>query len=133
MTLSTQTIQGSWNEVKGKIHERWGQLSDNEIEEARGNVDQLMGTIQRETGEAREEIEAYLEEAVGETVSGLKKVVGKASEAVHHVTGKASDLAHASYDKTSGMVQKRPLSSVAACFGIGLVTGVIIGLFVRSK
>jgi uncharacterized protein YjbJ (UPF0337 family) len=43
---------GDWQRFKGSVRERWGELTDNEIEEARGNLDQLVGAIKSKTGES---------------------------------------------------------------------------------
>ena len=55
--LNQQTLQGNWNEIKGKLQSKWGTLTDDDIAIFNGNVDQLVGTIQRKTGEARASIE----------------------------------------------------------------------------
>ena len=51
--VNQQTLQGNWNELKGKLREKWGQLTNEDLQVAQGNVDQLIGLIQRKTGEAR--------------------------------------------------------------------------------
>ena len=56
MSTQQQTI-GNWGELKGRVKERWGQLTDDELHEVEGNYDQLLGLIQQKSGEAREEIE----------------------------------------------------------------------------
>ena len=43
---------GEWQRFKGSVRERWGELTDDEIEEARGNLDQLVGAIKSKTGES---------------------------------------------------------------------------------
>jgi len=43
---------GDWQRFKGSVRERWGELTDDEIEEARGNLDQLVGAIKSKTGES---------------------------------------------------------------------------------
>jgi uncharacterized protein YjbJ (UPF0337 family) len=43
---------GDWLRFKGSVRERWGELTDDEIEEARGNLDQLVGAIKSKTGES---------------------------------------------------------------------------------
>jgi uncharacterized protein YjbJ (UPF0337 family) len=55
--VNAQTLKGSWNEVKGRLRTRWSQLSGDELGAFDGNVDQLVGLIQRKTGEARTAIE----------------------------------------------------------------------------
>ena len=59
--MTTQEeIFGHWNQLKGKIRESWGQLTDDELEEVEGKFDQLVGLIQQKTGEGRQHIERTL-------------------------------------------------------------------------
>ena len=48
--MNQQTLEGNWNEIKGKIRTRWGQLSDDDLSLVHGQVDKLVGTIQRKNG-----------------------------------------------------------------------------------
>jgi uncharacterized protein YjbJ (UPF0337 family) len=52
--------QGRWEELKGRVREKWGQLSDNDLETARGNLEQLIGLIEERTGATMQEIEREL-------------------------------------------------------------------------
>ena len=45
--VNQQTLQGNWNEIKGKLRNRWGQLTNDDLQQAQGNVDQLIGQLQR--------------------------------------------------------------------------------------
>ncbi|WP_319269743.1 CsbD family protein [uncultured Draconibacterium sp.] len=49
-------VEGKWNVVKGKLKEKYGQLTDDDLEYAEGKEDQLLGRIQELTGKAREEL-----------------------------------------------------------------------------
>ena len=61
--MSTQErMIGNWNQIKGKVKQRWGQLTDDELSEVEGNIDQLVGLIQQKTGDAREQIERVVNE-----------------------------------------------------------------------
>jgi uncharacterized protein YjbJ (UPF0337 family) len=140
MALNQQVIKGAWNQIKGKLRERWGQVTEDELEEARGNTDQLVGLIQRRTGEARGEIEAYLESAAAEGASMVYRakeaVVNTAyrtGENVQEMANRATKSARAGYMQTERVVRNRPVESLAVCFGAGLITGVVIGLLTRSK
>ena len=55
-----QTLEGNWNEIAGKLRSKWGQLSNDDLEKFKGNTSQLVGLIQRKTGEARDKIETYV-------------------------------------------------------------------------
>ena len=51
--VNEQVLSGKWNEISGKIREKWGQLTDDDMQTFHGNATQLVGLIQRKTGEAR--------------------------------------------------------------------------------
>lgn len=53
-------FKGSWNEVKGKIKQKWGDLTDDDLKFQEGKEDELVGRIQRKTGESREEVIKYI-------------------------------------------------------------------------
>ncbi len=53
---------GQLNQLKGKIKERWGELTDDDIMQTQGNIDQLIGKIQEKYGGTTEEIRRELEE-----------------------------------------------------------------------
>jgi uncharacterized protein YjbJ (UPF0337 family) len=140
MTVNQQTLAGSWNEIKGKLHKRWGQLSDDELESAHGDLEQLVGTIQRRTGEAREAVEQYLEELTNNGASMAAKAAEvvrdyahSAQQSVQDAAKQATESAKAGYRATEQAVQRRPVESLAVCFGAGVITGVVVGLLVRSR
>jgi uncharacterized protein YjbJ (UPF0337 family) len=55
--MNWDTIKGSWNQMKGKVREQWGDLTDDDIERMAGERDQLVGKIQQRYGCTREEAE----------------------------------------------------------------------------
>ena len=63
-TDTSQRLQneGAWQQFKGKAREEWGELTDQELEEARGNWDQFVGTVKEKTGETAEAIERKFDE-----------------------------------------------------------------------
>lgn len=138
MAINQQTLEGNWNEIKGKLHEKWGQLTQDDLARAKGNVDQLVGVIQRKTGEARERIEQYL----GDLTSGGAGAVSKAAEtvrgyasqaagSVQDYAGQASDYVRGGYAQTERVIQQRPMESLLVGFGAGMVAGVVVGLMMR--
>jgi uncharacterized protein YjbJ (UPF0337 family) len=138
MALNQQTLEGNWNEIKGKLQEKWGQLTQDDLQKARGNVDQLVGVIQRKTGEARERIETFLNDATADGAGVVSKVAetvrgyaSQAAESVDDVTGRAGDYVRGGYVQTERMIQQRPMESLAVGFGAGIITGVVIGLMLR--
>jgi uncharacterized protein YjbJ (UPF0337 family) len=55
--MNWDTVKGNWKEFKGKVKETWGMLSDDELDVINGRRDQLVGTIQKRYGLARDEAE----------------------------------------------------------------------------
>jgi len=53
-------FKGSWNEVKGKIKQKWGDLTDDDLKFQEGKEDELVGRIQRKTGQSREDVIKYI-------------------------------------------------------------------------
>jgi len=140
MAINAQALQGQWNQMKGQVKERWGQLTDDDLQIHGGNIDQLVGRIQQRTGETREVIERYLTDLTARGSSA----VAQATEAVSHYAqqagdrlrdryGDLSDQARERFDHAQDMVRHNPGQSVAAAFGIGLVAGLIVGLALRSR
>jgi len=53
--MNTDTIKGNWNQLKGKVKEKWGKLTDSDLTMIEGKKDQLVGKLQERYGYAREQ------------------------------------------------------------------------------
>jgi len=53
-------IKGNWNELKGKLKEKYGELTDDYLVYAEGQEDQLLGKLQKKTGAAKDELTKFL-------------------------------------------------------------------------
>ncbi len=60
--MNTDWMEGNWNIVKGKVKEKWGKLTDDDLDVIRGKRDQLIGAIQKRYGYAREQAEREADE-----------------------------------------------------------------------
>ena len=60
--MNEDTVKGQWKQLKGEIKRKWGQVTDNDLLEAEGNVDKLVGTIQERSGQKRDEIQKWLKD-----------------------------------------------------------------------
>jgi uncharacterized protein YjbJ (UPF0337 family) len=54
MTLNENTIKGKWLEIKGDLQKSWGKLTDNELEQTKGDMKAIGGLIQQRYGEKEE-------------------------------------------------------------------------------
>ena len=56
-------IKGNWNEIKGKLKQKYGQLTDDDLTFAEGKEDELLGRLQQRLGKTNEEIRREFEES----------------------------------------------------------------------
>ncbi len=54
-------FSGNWNEVKGKIKQKYANLTDDDLLYEEGKDDELVGRIQKKTGAAKEEIKSWID------------------------------------------------------------------------
>lgn len=54
MTVNENIIKGKWLEIKGEIQKAWGKLTDDELEQTKGDMKAISGLIQQRYGEAQE-------------------------------------------------------------------------------
>jgi uncharacterized protein YjbJ (UPF0337 family) len=50
-------FKGDWNIAKGKLKQKWAELTDDDLQLAEGKHEELLGRIQKRTGQTREAIE----------------------------------------------------------------------------
>ncbi|MGH2813459.1 MAG: CsbD family protein [Actinomycetota bacterium] len=53
-------FEGKWQNVRGRVKEAWGDLTDDELDQTEGKWDQVVGTVKRKTGQASDAIETRL-------------------------------------------------------------------------
>ena len=58
--MTSLQIKGNWNIAKGKLKQKWANLTDNDLQFVEGHEDELIGRIQKRTGETREAVERAL-------------------------------------------------------------------------
>jgi uncharacterized protein YjbJ (UPF0337 family) len=61
MSMNKLQFKGSWNEVKGKLKQKYTQLTDDDLKYAEGEEDELVGRLQKRLGKSAEEIRHMLE------------------------------------------------------------------------
>ena len=53
--MNWDRVEGDWKTFKGRVKEKWGNLTDDDLEKAAGNRDQLEGIIQKRYGIAKDQ------------------------------------------------------------------------------
>ena len=62
--MNSTIIKGDWNVAKGKLKQKYGQLTDNDLTYEKGREDELIGRIQKRVGENRDEVERYVRQVL---------------------------------------------------------------------
>lgn len=60
--MTTLEIKGDWNITKGKLKQKWAALTDSDLEYSEGKQEELIGRIQKRTGQNREAVEKAIRE-----------------------------------------------------------------------
>ena len=55
-------FKGSWNEVKGKLKQKYAELTDDDLTFAEGKEDELLGRLQKRLGKSKDEVRREIEE-----------------------------------------------------------------------
>jgi uncharacterized protein YjbJ (UPF0337 family) len=65
--MNRDVLEGKWKQLRGKVREEWGDLTDDELDQIAGKRDQLVGKVQEKYGYTRDEAERQVEKFLNET------------------------------------------------------------------
>ncbi|MEQ8849973.1 CsbD family protein [Botrimarina sp.] len=134
--VTEQHVEGGWTELKGQAKQNWGDLNDDELKQFEGSLDEFFGLLQRKTGDARVEIERWFSNLGDDYRALLARTTSQAREYMHSAgegAGRLRDQMHAGQIEAERFVRRRPGESVAVAFGVGIITGVVVGLLTKSR
>lgn len=60
--MNWDRVEGNWKQIRGQIRERWGRLTDDDIDRIAGKRDDLVGRLQELYGIKKEEVERQISE-----------------------------------------------------------------------
>jgi uncharacterized protein YjbJ (UPF0337 family) len=55
--MNEDTLRGKWTQLRGKVREQWGKLTNDDLDQIQGRSEQLIGRVQERYGVARDEAE----------------------------------------------------------------------------
>ena len=61
--MTTLEAKGDWNITKGKLKQKWAKLTDDDLQYSEGKQEEMVGRIQKLTGETREAVEKAIHES----------------------------------------------------------------------
>ena len=59
--MNWDQVEGNWKEFKGKVQQKWGQLTDDDLDQIDGKRTELIGRLQKRYGYAKEQAEKELD------------------------------------------------------------------------
>ncbi len=60
--MNRDQMEGNWKQLRGKVKEQWGKLTDDDLDRLEGQSDQLAGKIQERYGISKEEAEKQIQD-----------------------------------------------------------------------
>jgi uncharacterized protein YjbJ (UPF0337 family) len=119
--IDQATLQGSWNQVRGKLREKWGQLTDDDLTSIGGKRDELLGKLQARYGyskdRARQEVDRWLDD-IGNASDSLAARAMGAKDSAMEVADNFSSALHKS-------VEKNPVATLALTGALAFVLGAL--------
>jgi uncharacterized protein YjbJ (UPF0337 family) len=74
--MNNDVFEGNWKQLRGRVKEWWGRLTDDDIEQVEGHYDRLTGVLQERYGYTRQaaedEIRAFVDQVESETDSASR-------------------------------------------------------------
>lgn len=62
--MNNDILEGKWKQLKGSVQAKWGEITDDEFEQVKGNRERLIGLVQEKYGkkkdDVRKEVDDYL-------------------------------------------------------------------------
>ena len=129
-------VEGNWKQMRGRVKERWGKLTDDDLTAIAGRRDQLEGMIQERYGYARErarrEIEDWyrsIESNLAEEIETLRSGIQSLASTIDRIA--KGQMPHArgrpigAINEAEEAVKRNPLSALAIALGLGFLIGVL--------
>lgn len=140
--MTTSQLQSDWNSLKGRLKQRFGQLTDDDLTFVEGKVDELLGRLQERLGVSRDDLNAMLDDLAAQGASAFAHAKAKATEVADDLKHRATEFGEdiktqgaAAYDETrqrvrglwedgEEYVRAHPRESVLVAIAVGFVAGI---------
>ena len=106
--MNEQTLKGKWQELKGEIHNTWGKLTGDDLEQTKGNLTAIAGIIHQKYGEAKEEVARKLEELSSRMPQSVQTKIDEVTAATADKSEQVKESLQDSQNKESAQ-QKTPV------------------------
>jgi uncharacterized protein YjbJ (UPF0337 family) len=77
MNMNKDILKGKWQEIRGRVKEKWGKLTDNDLGEIEGKGEKLLGLLRKKYGYIRDKAELEYKDSVelAEIVSSIREIM----------------------------------------------------------
>lgn len=106
--MQTDTFTGKWDQLREDVKRQWSKLTDEDLDQIKGNLEELVRMVQ-------EKYEYTREEAQREVTRFLDSHNGKGTQMVRRIPG---DMDHA--------VKLHPWTAIATAIGLGIALGLLV-------
>lgn len=62
MSAFADKLKGNWNQIKGELKQRYGQLTDDDLTYSEGKEDEFIGRLQKKLGKTKEEVKNEIDQ-----------------------------------------------------------------------
>lgn len=123
--MNQQQLSGNWQQLKGKFHEQWGKLTDDDLEESKGKAEALIGKITQRYGLKKEEAEQkfhqYLEK-LDNSGNPIREVASDVANVARDVKEKASETVKDYWQ----FAKDKPLATLGVAAAAGAILGMLL-------
>ncbi len=124
--MNERKIKDNWQQLKGQIRKEWGNLTDNDIDKGKGDIQQLIGTISERSGTAKEKIEEKFDQMVSELRGNSNESDSANAKQLFKKASKNIEQPLEEIQQTSAkFVQQHPLATLSIAGLIGVLAGVL--------
>lgn len=144
LMVTRDQLMGNWNGIVGSLKEKFGEFTKDELTRVEGNFEQLVGLVQRKSGQSKEQIASFISDCCESAGTTYNQVANRASQYATQYADAASEVIRDNYDRvaseakkgldyTAQSVGRRPLESLALAVGSGILAGIVLGLSMSSR
>lgn len=99
--MNSDTLQGTWNQIKGSVKQAFGKLTDDDLMQMEGSADRAVGVLQQRYGYTRERAQQEWDSFMQRSKSNANSMTNKATEFVQDTANRISNKMDQVADKYS--------------------------------
>lgn len=71
--MNEDTLKGQWTQIKGRVREQWGKLTNDDLDQIHGRAEQLIGKVQERYGIQRDEAKRQVDDFMRTTEPATRR------------------------------------------------------------